>query len=56
MRAQEGQEQMWILKNSLDDQSNLLRIPDLSHQIGQRTPNQWHSPSRHSQQNKQVHS
>ena len=46
---------MWIPKNSSRDQSNLLRILDLSQQAGQRTPNQWHSPSRHSQQNKQVH-
>ena len=52
VRAQEGQAQMWIPKNSSRDQNNLLRIPDLSHQTGQRTPNQKHSPSRHRQQTK----
>ena len=55
VKAQEGRAQMWLPKNSSRDQINLLRILDLSHRTGQRTPNQWHSPSRHSQQNKQVH-
>ena len=56
VRAQEGQAHIWIPKNSSKDQNSLLRVLDLSHPTSQRTPNQNHSPSRHNQQTKQVHS